>query len=194
MKSLSDQRWSAKRWLLAATLVTAAIAAPWAWIHQRAATEMPTLGAPPLSPPSDPAVLECPSPSQLDDLPKRASGPGPFVPIGAVAARMCLDRPRPASDWRGTFAPEQQILVKNVDQVIAEINALPAYRPSQTCTHEGGEALNIVFGYPAGQRVVVWLQNGACYLVRSGQNVRSGGQDVSVLFVRLLEEQQAMGR
>jgi hypothetical protein len=107
---------------------------------------------------------------------------------------MCLDHLRHASDWRGTFAPEQQILVRNVDQVIAEINALPPYRPSQTCPYEGGKALNIVFGYPAGQRVVVWLQGGACYLVRSGQNVRSGGQDVSVLFVRLLAEQQAMGR
>lgn len=142
----------------------------------------PTLGPPPGGSPS-PMRLTCP-PQTEPPAPGEGvtGGPGPIVPGGAVSARLCLQPDAPGWRYRG------RMLGRDVVRVVNALNGLPAYDPPVRCTKEGGPLFLLVLGYPAGQRVVVRIQNVGCQMVQVDERVRLGGRRVINVYASLVDK------
>jgi|GEM_PF-5781425 len=104
------------------------------------------------------------------------------VPEGATSARLCQG---PGT----TFDVPEEALVTDVDDLVAEINALPETGAPEICTMDIGPGFRIAFGYDDGSTFVVSGQLYGCRTVVVGSGYRSNPEAAEAAFLMALEDQ-----
>lgn len=135
-----------------------------------------------------PPVVECP-PIKIQDGTAQGSAidqPDPdapgAVPEGATSARLCQG---PGT----TFEVPDDALVTDVDELVAEVNALPETGEPEVCTMDLGPGFRIAFGYDDGSTFVVSGQLYGCRTLVVGNGYRAEPEAAQAAFRELLDAQ-----
>lgn len=120
-----------------------------------------------------------------------------LVPEGAIAARLCVERPKhlPTAD-KEAARRTTELVDRGVGRLVEKLNQLPPYDPdtvSDSCGRADVLSYDLVLGYPSGREVVVTVRESDCALVarsveayRTASKPRSDG--VVDLFHELVDE------
>jgi hypothetical protein len=130
----------------------------------------------------DPLSFRCPDP-----VSKVGPTPGPSLPAGARAARICVWGS--SVPWHAPLEP----LTRDVDRLVALVNGQEPYPKSDGCFADDGPAYRIVVDYPDGARLIEGDTAG-CREVEFGASELTGGPAVWRTYFRLLARQRQHAR